>query len=143
MQILKPRDTAPRLTPLHIRSLASNHSTIRRVFGKPQAPGHKDEEDFYNYYLSFQDSRRDLTLQPWILQLSSVNKSNDNALDVLDNPNSSLEEAARALECFVLNHQREAASSLSELKGSFERATPGQRALLWLLIPVQSVISPI
>jgi hypothetical protein len=33
----------------------------------------------------------------------------------------------------VLNHQRQDALSLPEAKRHFERATPGQRALLWLL----------
>jgi len=33
----------------------------------------------------------------------------------------------------VVRHQRQDASSLSGLKSSFERETPGQRALLWLI----------
>lgn len=52
---------------------------------------------------------------------------------MLNFSNSSFADITRALECFVLRHQRQDASSLSELKASFERATPGQRALLWLV----------
>ena len=72
-------------------------------------------------------------LQPWISTLPSVEGSAGNGLDVLDDSNSSLEDAAQALEGFVLSHQREEKSSLSALKSSFGRVTPGQRALLWLL----------
>jgi len=131
------RDTAPCLAPLHIRSLVSDgsiESPIRKISGhRPNAPAHKDEQDFYKYYLGYKQTPRVLQLQNWISKLPPINKSDENELDVLDLSNSSLEVVARALECFVLSHQRQDGSSPSEIKSSFERATPGQRAFLWLL----------
>ena len=131
------RCTAPCLTPLHIRRLGSDGSPdppIRKTSGHPpNPPTHKDERDFYKYYLDYKQPPRVLQLQHWISQLPPTNESDGNGLDMLDVPDSSLGGVARALECFVHSHQRQDASSPSELKSSFERATPGQRALLWLL----------
>jgi hypothetical protein len=42
-------------------------------------------------------------------------------------------QAARALELFVFRYQRRDTESLHETMSRFERAKPGQRALLWLL----------
>lgn len=74
-----------------------------------------------------------LQLQHWISRLPPTNESDGNAFDMLDVPDSSLGDVASALECFVHSHQRQDASSPSELKSPFECATTGQRTLLWLL----------
>jgi hypothetical protein len=116
-------------SPLHARTLASN-SLPRDVSGNP--PLRDDNADFYRYYLTWGRPRK-LQLQPWILRIRPTDLDAEEGLDVLDDVHSSMFQVARALEVLVFRYQRRDTESLHETMSPFERAKPGQRALLWLL----------
>lgn len=114
------------LSPLQVRSLMSDVSPGDESIGK-------DKAAFYKYYLDFKSRPRELQLQPWIPKLHSTIHNAEEGLRVLDDANSSLHDVARALECFVLRHQRHDSKASHEIRGVFNLAKPGQRALIWLL----------